>query len=439
MATQAGQMEGRAMDRAFPMNSSHLPPKSPGSYPSFGVSPVDSSAAGRTNIPSRVGNHKRTPSAGFPPKSQLNWTYGVVDAPESISLKRGAHRRSASESMAFMDGTNFAKMVDDNVTEEDHESRSVASIHSECGSLDFDRLDEDQLISMFDDDAKLHRKPQHHQQLFTRNVSANNPGGTSGSDTWASERSQTPPSTKQSESATPSDSNSVSDVSNEDPKGGFGKYKSEPDVQSSGDLEGGTQTLSKGELQQALAGLDSSLDPKRAKRILANRQSAQRSRVRKLQYISELERSVTALQSEVSTMAPQVAFFEHRRAVLNVDNNTIKQKMAALAQGQRFKDAHIEALQKEVQRLRQLYQQQQMQQQQHLQPGLSTSTYDLQHQQFSNLELGQDESSLAAVPDIFASALGIGSETMSSGSLSPTHSRKRALPHSLNTMVASIW
>jgi len=37
-------------------------------------------------------------------------------------------------------------------------------------------------------------------------------------------------------------------------------------------------------------------------------------------------------------MAPQVAFFEHRRAVLNVDNNTIKQKMAALVQGQLFKD-----------------------------------------------------------------------------------------------------
>jgi hypothetical protein len=47
---------------------------------------------------------------------------------------------------------------------------------------------------------------------------------------------------------------------------------------------------------------------------------------------------VTALQSEVTAMAPQVAFYEHRRAVLNVDNNTIKQKMAALAQGQRFKD-----------------------------------------------------------------------------------------------------
>ena len=47
---------------------------------------------------------------------------------------------------------------------------------------------------------------------------------------------------------------------------------------------------------------------------------------------------LTAWQSEVSTMGPQVAFFEHRRAVLNVDNNAMKQKMAALVQGQRFKD-----------------------------------------------------------------------------------------------------
>lgn len=63
-------------------------------------------------------------------------------------------------------------------------------------------------------------------------------------------------------------SNSVSEVSNEDPKGGLGKYKSEADAQSSGDHEAGTQTFSKGELQQALAGLDSTLDPKRAKRLV---------------------------------------------------------------------------------------------------------------------------------------------------------------------------
>ncbi|KAG0584027.1 hypothetical protein M758_3G180400 [Ceratodon purpureus] len=438
MSTQ-GQTEARAVDWSFPMNPSQLPPKSPGSFQSFGAGPLDSSTAGRTSLTNRVGNHKRTPSAGYLPQTQPTWMDGVVDAPEAPS-KRGTHRRSASESMAFLDGTNFSKMVDDNINEEDdYESRSVASMHSGGhsggGSVDFDRLDEDQLMSMFGNDSDPIQKQQQQESNrknnsdATRASSANNAGA---SDNWASERGRTP-GTKQNDPSTPSDSNSVSEVSNEDPKGGLGKYKSEPDVQSSGDHEGGTQTFSKGELQQALAGLDSSLDPKRAKRILANRQSAQRSRVRKLQYISELERSVTALQSEVSTMAPQVAFFEHRRAVLNVDNNAIKQKMAALVQGQRFKDAHNEALQKEVQRLRQLYQQQQhqMQQPQHLQSGAPTSAYDLQHQ--------QGESTLGAVPDIFASGLSMGADSMSTGSLSPTHSRTRSLPHSLNTMVASTW
>lgn len=392
MASQ-GQTDARAVDWSFPMNPAHLPPKSPGSFPSFGAGPVDSNVPGRTILPNPVRSHKRTPSAGYLPQTQATWMEGVVDASEG-PLKTGAHRRSASESMVFLDGnTNFSKMVDDNATEDDdYESRSVASMHSGghsgAGSVDFD------------------------------------------SDTnWASERTRTPP-TKQNDPATPSDSNSVaSEVSNEDLKGGLGKSKGDADVQSSGDHEGGTQTFSKGELQQALAGLDSSLDPKRAKRILANRQSAQRSRVRKLQYISELERSVTALQTEVTTMAPRVAFFEHQRAVLNVDNNTIKQKMAALAQSQRFKDAHNEALQKEVQRLRQLYQQQQIQQQpQHLQLNAPISSYDGQG-------VHQGESSL----DIFASGLAGGTDTMSSGSMSPTHSRSRALSHSHNTMVASTW
>ncbi|MED6121866.1 Basic leucine zipper 61 [Stylosanthes scabra] len=99
-------------------------------------------------------------------------------------------------------------------------------------------------------------------------------------------------------------------------------------------------------------------DPKRVKRILANRQSAQRSRVRKLQYISELERSVTSLQAEVSVLSPRVAFLDHQRLLLNVDNSAIKQRIAALAQDKIFKDAHQEALKREIERLRQVYHQQ---------------------------------------------------------------------------------
>ncbi|XP_042028389.1 basic leucine zipper 61-like [Salvia splendens] len=81
-------------------------------------------------------------------------------------------------------------------------------------------------------------------------------------------------------------------------------------------------------------------DPKRIKRIMANRQSAQRSRVRKLQYISELERSVTTLQTEVSALSPTVAFLDHQRLLLNVDNSAIKQRLATLAQDKIFKDGN---------------------------------------------------------------------------------------------------
>jgi hypothetical protein len=126
-------------------------------------------------------------------------------------------------------------------------------------------------MSMFGNDSELYQKQQqeanqkHHVEAMRSN-SANNTGGTSASDGWNSDRGRTPP-TKPNDPATPSDSNSVSELSNEDLRAGeLGKFKSEPEVQSVGDHEGGTQQFTKGELQQALAGLDSSLDPKRAKR-----------------------------------------------------------------------------------------------------------------------------------------------------------------------------
>ncbi|KAI7750890.1 hypothetical protein M8C21_003108, partial [Ambrosia artemisiifolia] len=48
------------------------------------------------------------------------------------------------------------------------------------------------------------------------------------------------------------------------------------------------------------------IDPKRAKRILANRQSAARSKERKIRYTGELERKVQTLQDEATTLSTQV-------------------------------------------------------------------------------------------------------------------------------------
>jgi hypothetical protein len=388
-----------------------------------------------------VANHHESHNV----QKQTTWIDELVDAPEGAFKRSLGHRRSASESMVFLDSnTNFPKVADENIMEEeDFDSQSAASMHSRGGSLDFDRLDEDQLMSMFGNNSNSLQKQQEQQQLAYKNpksdsvtnaASANTAGCTSGNNNTQTSGLTAP--AKPEKPSTPSDSNSLSEVSNEEVRAaGPEKLKGEPEVQSTRDGDSFTQPFSKGGLQQALAGLDSSLDPKRAKRILANRQSAQRSRVRKLQYISELERSVAALQTEVATIAPQVAFYEHRRSVLNVDNNTIKQRMAALAQSQHFKDAHNEALKKELQRLRQLYQQQQLQQ-----PKTTTSSaFEYQQQQFSNLDMRVSHELNMVESDAFVGGLANlpGEQTISNGSsdLSPTHTNSRSLTHGLNGMI----
>ncbi|TVU02749.1 hypothetical protein EJB05_51748 [Eragrostis curvula] len=237
-------------------------------------------------------HHQRSPSMGaflaapmppLPPhhhaqQQQPSWVDEFLDF---SAAKRGAHRRTVSDSVAFLDDNAAA------------------------GAHDFDRLDDDQLLSMFADDLT---PPQ-------------------------------PPSQQQAgSSSSPSDHNSFNDDKPE--KGETEEAQSE----CNGD--------------GANAAAPAPVDPKRVKRILANRQSAQRSRVRKLQYISELERSVTSLQTEVSALSPRVAFLDHQRSLLTLGNSHLKQRIAALAQDKIFKDAHQEALKKEIERLRQIYHQQ---------------------------------------------------------------------------------
>ncbi|KAJ8638862.1 hypothetical protein MRB53_015556 [Persea americana] len=236
--------------------------------------------------------------------NQPSWVDEFLDF---SSAKRSSHRRSVSDSIAFLEAP---------LVEECHESEAAAAAaalgHS---NNEFDRLDDEQLISMFSSDIPT----------------------------------AVPPTGSTSNPSTPSDHNSIND---EKPAPSDQQMRNESEVQSSCKLE--TQVTN----APSTPGAESITDPKRVKRILANRQSAQRSRVRKLQYISELERSVTTLQTEVSALSPRVAFLDHQRLVLNVDNSALKQRIAALAQDKIFKDAHQEALRKEIERLRQVYHQQ---------------------------------------------------------------------------------
>ncbi|XP_042519984.1 basic leucine zipper 61-like [Macadamia integrifolia] len=239
------------------------------------------------------------------PSQQPSWVEEFLDF---SSAKRGSHRRSASDSIAFLEAP---------VIEECR--NSSASLRPNNNNNDqFDGLDDEQLMSMFSDDISTS------PNLPPTTVSSSNP-------------------------STPSDHNSINEDKKPTPSDQHLKNES-AEVQSSCNADDPPHPTS--------ANGDTIVDPRRVKRILANRQSAQRSRVRKLQYISELERSVTSLQTEVSTLSPRVAFLDHQRLVLNVDNGTLKQRIAALAQDKIFKDAHQDALRKEIERLRQVYHQQ---------------------------------------------------------------------------------
>ncbi|TVU33248.1 hypothetical protein EJB05_25039, partial [Eragrostis curvula] len=219
----------------------------------------------------------RAPSAG--PGAQDHWS-AAGEFHGFAAARRGAHRRSASDSAAFLETVPMDDVIG--------------------GGDEFDRLDDEQLMSMFSD----------------------------------------------------VDAPAVSD--------GAGDRAGEAQLMDMGDAEDTSPAGARAAAAAAQATADGSADPKRVKRILANRQSAQRSRVRKLQYISELERSVTSLQMEVSALSPRVAFLDHQRSLLTVGNSHLKQRIAALAQDKIFKDAHQEALKKEIERLRQLYHQQQI-------------------------------------------------------------------------------
>ncbi|KAE8667810.1 Basic leucine zipper 61 [Hibiscus syriacus] len=217
---------------------------------------------------------------------------------------RGAHSRSISvDSIAFLNQP----------LEEETRGVIVNAMMTEPNMLD--RLDDEQLKAMFTDEVTFTVPP-----IMT--VSSSSPS--------------TPPTSDQN--------------SNNDEKPARGEVESSCKVNETQAAEPPSTSSNGG---------DHIIDPKRVKRILANRQSAQRSRVKKLQYISELERSVTTLQSEVSALSPRVTFLDRQRLMLTVENGALKQRIAALAQDKIFKDAHQEALKREIGRLTQVYQHQQ--------------------------------------------------------------------------------
>ncbi|PKU66479.1 probable transcription factor PosF21 isoform X1 [Dendrobium catenatum] len=94
------------------------------------------------------------------------------------------------------------------------------------------------------------------------------------------------------------------------------------------------------------------VDPKRAKRIWANRQSAARSKERKMRYIAELERKVKTLQTEATTLSAQLNMLQRDTNGLSAENSELKLRLQTIEQQVHLQDAVNDAMREEVQILK---------------------------------------------------------------------------------------
>ncbi|GAV66578.1 bZIP_2 domain-containing protein [Cephalotus follicularis] len=86
--------------------------------------------------------------------------------------------------------------------------------------------------------------------------------------------------------------------------------------------------------------LDHAMDPKKLRRIISNRVSAQKSRMKKLQYVTEMERRVKALQAQIAALAPQVALYKDHQLSLKLEQKRLNERMAALAKNEKLRDGN---------------------------------------------------------------------------------------------------
>ncbi|MBA0856101.1 hypothetical protein Goshw_023385 [Gossypium schwendimanii] len=121
-------------------------------------------------------------------------------------------------------------------------------------------------------------------------------------------------------------------------------------------LMAGSEEVSPAEAKKALSATKLAelaiIDPKRAKRIWANRQSAARSKERKMRYIAELERKVQTLQTEATSLNAQLSLLQRDTGTLTAENNELKLRLTTMEQQVHLQDALNEALKDEIQHLK---------------------------------------------------------------------------------------
>lgn len=354
-------MRTAAKSSAPGAKQSFLPPKCP--FPTVSPSHFDYGSIGPKCVPrSKEGqrHHQRTSSESFLIEEQPSWLDDLLNEPE-MPVRRSAHRRSTSDSFAYLDAVNFSHTG--NVGQEQLRQLSIPGLP---------------VFSPWNSQESDHRKDVH-QVAYSPDT---NSFGRPQNRVWESAGNFTsnPSSTLIEKEKTIYPRSSCTSTESDGYKPSYCEKNDHLD--STQDAKSTFENMDNFKQME--------LDSKRVKQ-----QYAQRSRVRKLQYIAELENHVQALQAEGLEVAAELEFLDQQNLILNLENQALKQRLDSLAQEKLIKRLQQETLEREIARLRQLYQQQPQEQPYSTNRGSSIRDLD---SQFVNLSLKHKEKSSGHEP-----------------------------------------
>ncbi|XP_010470287.1 PREDICTED: uncharacterized protein At4g06598 [Camelina sativa] len=357
MASSKGSQSVRNL--MYPGKHALLPPKIP--FPSVSASYfeyIPSGLIGSRNS-QKLGDvkthHQRTSSESHLVEELPFWLDDLLNEPESPARKCG-HRRSSSDSYAYLDVANAT-----NISLTLQNDFSYRNTVSSRGMQELDRNKNAQDAAFYPDANFLKQKSRQRDSLVASGARPSwlpfprESGG--GKNMGSSYMSQ--------EATVLSERKNYAEPLSHDPNSKL--YSSEENNSNPSPV---------------------TYEADNTKR--AKQQFAQRSRVRKLQYISELERNVQTLQAEGSKVAAELDFLNQRNLILSMENKALKQRLESIAQEKLIKQLEQEVLEKEIGRLRALYQQQQQTQKPSATRGRTTGK-DLESQ-FSSLSLNTKDS-----------------------------------------------
>ncbi|KAJ8531043.1 hypothetical protein K7X08_025774 [Anisodus acutangulus] len=278
-------------------------------------------------------HHHRCNSESFLIEEQPSWLDDLLNEPaETTPVVHRSHRRSASDTFAYLGAA-----ADRLNTKKETKNKNV-NIGASWGSVNYESYKDLSAVSY---DTK---SSSSHEQKFNKAAQ---------------------------------ELNGAPSVSHE---------KHNREMNNSQNQEGSSERPNNAQAKHSM----SKADAKRAKQ-----QSAHRARVRKLQHIAELERTVQAMQADGSELSAELEFLDQQNIILSMENRALRQRLDSLSQEQLIKHLEQEMLERELTRLQTLYQMQRQQlQQQHQQPPQQQQNHS-KHRRNKSMDLEAQLSNLS--------------------------------------------